>query len=84
MSKRLIHPKGPSNMLPAFSLPILENGKPRLKRFQGFTGFKGWRYHPTRGFKKVEGYVPTFKGDVLKEHSTLNEPALLSGSEVEE
>jgi hypothetical protein len=70
MSKRLQYPKGPANMKPAFSLAVLQDNKPALKRFQGFTGFNGWRLHPTRGWKKMEGFVATTKQEVLKLHAT--------------
>jgi hypothetical protein len=26
---------------------------------QGFTGFPGYRYHPTKGFRKEAGYKPS-------------------------
>jgi hypothetical protein len=57
-------------MLPAFSLAVLKDGKPALQRFQGFTGYNGWRLHPTRGWKKMEGYIATTKSEVLKQHTT--------------
>jgi hypothetical protein len=62
MSNRLKHPKGPSKMKANFMAPVLINDdekvKPILKLHKGFTGFPGWTYHPTRGFKKVAGFKP--------------------------
>jgi hypothetical protein len=70
MSKRLQHPKGPANMKPAFSVAVLQDDKPSLKQFQGFTGFNGWKLHPTRGWKKMEGFIATTKTEVLKLYAT--------------
>lgn len=69
MTKRLQHPKGPANMKANYLKPVLnELGEPELKKFKGFTGFKGWVYHPTRGFKKVNGFKPTqFHGITMPE-----------------
>ena len=63
MSKRKVHPKGPSNMKKTTYQPAIDqNGKPTLQKVPGFSGFPGWVYHPTRGFKKVSGFIlPIFK-----------------------
>jgi hypothetical protein len=58
MSKRLKHPKGPANMKANYLAPIMENGEAKLKLHKGFTGFNGWLYHPTKGFKKMSGFKP--------------------------
>jgi hypothetical protein len=60
MSKRLQHPAGPANMKANYLKAVLgTDGQPALKLHKGFTGFKGWSYHPTRGFKKVSGFNAT-------------------------
>lgn len=53
MFKRLKHPKGSANMLPNKAMRD-KFGKLHLKI--GTMGFKGWRYHPTKGFKKQSGF----------------------------
>jgi hypothetical protein len=61
MSKRLQHPRGPANIKKNFLKPVLSaTGEAVLKLHKGFTGFTGWSYHPTRGFKKVNGFKPDF------------------------
>ena len=63
MSKRLVKPKGPANMKANFIIQVptvLSNGEeidvPKLTK--GYAGVSGWAYHPTRGFKKVNGFDP--------------------------
>jgi len=63
MSKRLVKPKGPANMKANFIIQVptvLSNGVetdvPKLTK--GYAGVPGWAYHPTRGFKKVNGFDP--------------------------
>jgi hypothetical protein len=63
MTKRLQHPKGPSKMRKAFIIEEVvptPEGEAKLvkKLMKGFSGFPGWAYHPTRGFKKVQGFKP--------------------------
>lgn len=65
MSKRLQHPKGPANVKASYLKPILnEDGKAGLKQHKGFLGFPGFKYHPTRGFKKISGFEPVEFQDV--------------------
>jgi len=47
--------KGSSNMKKD-TYVIAANGEKVFK--QGFRGFKGFSYHPTKGFKKVSDYKP--------------------------
>ena len=63
MSKRLVKPKGPANMKANFIIQVptvLSSGEeidiPKLTK--GYAGVPGWAYHPTRGFKKVNGFNP--------------------------
>ncbi len=47
-------------------VPVVEDGKPvlvektatRKKLVVGFSGYKGVRYHPTKGWKKEAGFSP--------------------------
>ena len=57
MKKRLIHPTGPKEIKANTLKPVLEDGTPKLKKVIGFPGYNGWKYHPTRGFKKIAGFV---------------------------
>ncbi len=55
-----ITPKGPSKLAKATWLDELdENGKKVGVRYRrGYDGKKGWRYHPTKGFRKDATHVP--------------------------
>ncbi len=47
-------------------IPVVEEGKPvlvektatRKKLVVGFSGYKGVRYHPTKGWRKEAGFSP--------------------------
>jgi len=60
MSKRLQHPAGPAKLKANYFKEVVgDDGTPKLKLHKGFVGYKGWSYHPTRGFKKVSGFNPS-------------------------
>ena len=47
-------PCGPSKMRANFAFYI--DGKHH--KINGFSGYKNWAYHPTKGFRKVSGFNP--------------------------
>ena len=59
-----------------------KNGRRNTNRVkQGFLGFKGWRYHPTKGFRKDATYNPedvrSTKVSALEERITHSEGGLI-------
>jgi hypothetical protein len=50
-------PKGPANMSRNQITRNPENPTQFIKVI-GFTGFPGFRYHPTKGFRREAGYNP--------------------------
>lgn len=60
MSRKVPKQKGPSKMASTYNFmapDAIGNGY-RLIPIQGFKGFPGFRYHPTKGFRREAGYNP--------------------------
>jgi len=51
---------GPANMKKNYKVKIQTKDGVFTRVIQGFQGMKGWRYHPTKGFRKESGFVPSF------------------------
>jgi hypothetical protein len=38
---------------------LMQDSEGKYHKINGYSGCKGWAYHPTKGFRKVRGFNPS-------------------------